>query len=185
MVMGSLLRPAFCEKHVFNTHQTESIQSALMQIVAASWGANNASEQVLLQDDGATNTPLLNLIQDFLLSNLGETNLSPQVIADSHRISVRHLHRLFAAVGTTHGEWLRGARLERCAADLRDGTQSASNITEIAFRWGFNESAHFSRSFKAHFGASPREYRTSFFSNSARDRQPGPSRHITANRDIH
>jgi AraC-like DNA-binding protein len=30
------------------------------------------------------------------------------------------------------------------------------NITEVAFRWGFNDMAHFSRAFKAHYGASAR-----------------------------
>ncbi|MDD5581131.1 MAG: AraC family transcriptional regulator [Methylobacter sp.] len=29
----------------------------------------------------------------------------------------------------------------------------------MAFRWGFNDSAHFSRVFKQQFGCSPREFR--------------------------
>ena len=32
-------------------------------------------------------------------------------------------------------------------------------MTEIAFQWGFAEVSQFSRSFKEHFGLSPREYR--------------------------
>jgi AraC-like DNA-binding protein len=32
-------------------------------------------------------------------------------------------------------------------------------VTEIAFRWGFKDSAHFSRSFKREFGISPSEVR--------------------------
>jgi AraC-like DNA-binding protein len=34
------------------------------------------------------------------------------------------------------------------------------SICEIAFSRGFNDSAHFSRSFKDRFGVSPREFRT-------------------------
>jgi AraC-like DNA-binding protein len=33
------------------------------------------------------------------------------------------------------------------------------SITETCFRWGFNDSATFSRAFRAEFGVSPREYR--------------------------
>ena len=38
-------------------------------------------------------------------------------------------------------------------------TAFAEGITEIAFRWGFNDSAHFSKAFRAEFGQSPRAYR--------------------------
>jgi methylphosphotriester-DNA--protein-cysteine methyltransferase len=34
--------------------------------------------------------------------------------------------------------------------------QHQTNI-EIAFRWGFNDAAHFSRVFKAQYGVSPRQ----------------------------
>jgi AraC-like DNA-binding protein len=36
---------------------------------------------------------------------------------------------------------------------------SASSIAQIASHWGFADSSHFSRLFKAHYGRSPREYR--------------------------
>ena len=38
---------------------------------------------------------------------------------------------------------------------------TATYITEVAYRWGFNDSAHFSRLFKASFGMSPTQYRSS------------------------
>lgn len=56
-------------------------------------------------------------------------------------------------------EWIRHRRLARCAADLRDGSQDHLPITEIAFRWGFSDAAHFSRAFKQQFGVAPRDYR--------------------------
>ncbi len=33
------------------------------------------------------------------------------------------------------------------------------NISQIAFTWGFNDASHFTRSFRAKFDMSPREYR--------------------------
>src|SRR4029077_19054695 len=75
-------------------------------------------------------------------------------------ISVRHLHRLFAAKSCTVAEWIRGRRLERCRTDLSDPHLRDRNITDIALGWGFSDSAHFSHSFKQEFGVSPREFRS-------------------------
>jgi hypothetical protein len=41
---------------------------------------------------------------------------------------------------------VRRRRLLRCRAEL-DGADTEASITEIAYRWGFNDSAHFSRLF--------------------------------------
>jgi AraC-like DNA-binding protein len=35
----------------------------------------------------------------------------------------------------------------------------SSSIAAIATRWGFADSSHFSRAFKAHYGSSPTDYR--------------------------
>jgi AraC-like DNA-binding protein len=32
-------------------------------------------------------------------------------------------------------------------------------VSEIAYRWGFNDLSHFNRSFRAHFAMTPREWR--------------------------
>ncbi len=61
--------------------------------------------------------------------------------------------------GDTVAAAIRRFRLDRCREELEDRRQRARSITEIAFRWGFNDSAHFSRVFKARFGMSPRAVR--------------------------
>jgi AraC-like DNA-binding protein len=76
------------------------------------------------------------------------------------RISVRYLYVLFREHGTTVSGWVRRRRLLRCRAEL-DGADTEASITEIAYRWGLNDSAHFSRLFKASFGMSPTQYRSS------------------------
>jgi len=43
-------------------------------------------------------------------------------------------------------------------------------VTDIAFRWGFTDAAHFSRVFKRAFGATPSEIR-----NAAPGGGPDPS----------
>ena len=57
---------------------------------------------------------------------------------------------------TTPGKWLIGRRLE-CAAQMLRSTNMS--MTEIALECGFEEPAHFSRTFKTKFGRSPTDYR--------------------------
>ncbi len=97
-------------------------------------------------------------VRNFILNNLSEGDLSPKMIARATAISERQLHRLFSS-GPSLSQWIRQARVERCAADFRDPSLYDRSITEIAYARGFNDSAHFSRVFRDAFGVPPREYR--------------------------
>ena len=103
---------------------------------------------------------LCSQIEQFIEAHLAEPGLSPADVAAAVGLSVRHLQRLFARNGTTAAEWIRERRLEHCRSDLCDPRFSRKSITEISFLWGFSDSAHFSRSFKTRFGASPRIFRS-------------------------
>jgi len=85
--------------------------------------------------------------------------LEPAEIAYAVEISVRHLHRLFLVTGGTLGEYIRARRLKGCRSDLANPCMRHKTITEIAFCWGFSDSAHFSHSFRKQFGLSPRAFR--------------------------
>ena len=98
-------------------------------------------------------------IQRFIEENLGEPELTPSEIAARVGISLRHLHRLFSVRGHSVGEWIRVRRLEKCRRDLTELHLRDRTITDIAFYWGFCDSAHFSRSFRKQFGVSPRSFR--------------------------
>jgi AraC-like DNA-binding protein len=97
-------------------------------------------------------------LQAFILRHLGDPALSAQVIADANGLSVRTVYGLFAAEASTPGKWLQAARLEASRRDLADPRQAGRSITDIAFARGFNDAAHFSRVFRAKFGASPRAW---------------------------
>jgi AraC family transcriptional regulator, positive regulator of tynA and feaB len=92
-------------------------------------------------------------------SRLAEADLGPHSIASAMGISVRHVHRIFSRRGSSVADWIRLQRLSHCRSDLLDSRQRQRSITEIAFSWGFNDSAHFSRSFKEQFGECPRDFR--------------------------
>ena len=112
-------------------------------------------------------------IEHYIETHLADHSLSPAVIAASAGISVRHLHRLFAAKGWTVLEWIRERRLERCRSDMADARLSDLNVTDIAFRWGFIDSAHFSHCFRNEFGISPRQFRTGALASTRKTQAQG------------
>lgn len=98
-------------------------------------------------------------IREFIAANLAQPDLDPGAIARGCGISVRRLHRIFAETGRTACEWLRNERLTRCYNDLRDERFERHSVTDIAFRWGFNDSAHFSRVFRQSYDRTPSDVR--------------------------
>lgn len=98
-------------------------------------------------------------IQRFIDEHLSDPRLGPAEIAAAAEISVRHLHRVFSGGGSTLGDCIRARRLEQCRNDLANPRLHGKTITEIAFSWGFSDSAHFSRSFRQQFGICPRVFR--------------------------
>jgi AraC-like DNA-binding protein len=99
-------------------------------------------------------------IQSFIEAHLTEPATGPAEIAAAVGISVRHLHRLFSLRGCTVGDWIRCRRLLQCRRDLADPRLRNRSITEVAFFWGFSDSAHFSRCFRTQFGICPRAFRS-------------------------
>lgn len=95
----------------------------------------------------------------FCRQNLHDPDLSPQLVADHLGVSVRTLHSRFKQIGTTFGRWMLEHRLEACRAALRDQNQRALNISEIAYRWGFNDLSHFNKTFRMRFDMAPSEWR--------------------------
>jgi AraC family transcriptional regulator, positive regulator of tynA and feaB len=91
--------------------------------------------------------------------NLADPELSPGLVARELRISIRTLHAMFERSEESFGGYVRKQRLAQCAADLGNKADRRS-ISEIAWRWGFSDSAHFSRIFRNAYGLSPREFRT-------------------------
>jgi AraC-like DNA-binding protein len=112
---------------------------------------------------------LLKKILHYVDAHLSEPTLTPQEVASAMEISLRHLHRVFSATGTTMGDYVRGCRLDRCRHDMLDAQLRGKTITEIAFFWGFSDAAHFSHAFRKRFGISAREYRASRMKPVARD----------------
>ncbi|MFJ3792297.1 helix-turn-helix domain-containing protein [Kitasatospora sp. NPDC090091] len=101
---------------------------------------------------------LLARIKDHILRRLGDPGLDPEQIAAAHHLSVRYLHKLFQCEGITVGRWIQRQRLAMCRRDLARPTARPVTVAAVAGRWGFVSASHFSRSFRAAYGVSPREW---------------------------
>lgn len=98
-------------------------------------------------------------IKGFIDQNLGDSSLSIEKVAARLEMSTGHLHRLFKAEAASPSQYLWSRRLERCGRDLVAPQLARVPVSEIAFRWGFNDAAHFSRAFRERYGCAPREWR--------------------------
>jgi len=96
-------------------------------------------------------------IRLYVRAHLQDPDLGPTSIARAFALSVRALHALFEDGDESVALMVRNARLRRCLEDLQ--MPNGGSVTDIAFRWGFNDAAHFSRIFKRKFGVSPSEVR--------------------------
>ena len=110
-------------------------------------------------DQSSHRSALLYRLKNYILTHLRDPELSMPRAAAAVGISPRYASDLMAAEQTSFRSYVQLQRLERCRRDLSDPAHAARHISDIAFAWGFNDLAHFSRIFKQRFGASPREWR--------------------------
>lgn len=92
-------------------------------------------------------------------AQLGDSTLSITSVAKQEGVSPRYLQKLFEAVGQNFSTYVRIRRLDRCRAELIDPLYIKMSISNICFRWGFNDPAHFSRAFREQYQTSPRAFR--------------------------
>ena len=102
---------------------------------------------------------LLLRVRAFIEGQLADPELTPAAVARAHHVSLRSLYKLFEGEGRSVAGLIRERRLERCRRDLLDPSLAALPVSAIAARWGLTSAGHFSRAFRAAYGASPVEYR--------------------------
>jgi AraC family transcriptional regulator, positive regulator of tynA and feaB len=134
---------------------------------AAVASARNATLELLtgalrtdvdVTSSSAMGSALLLAMERYIDRQLLHGALTPAAVAAAHGVSVRTAQRAYHASGETLGEAVRRHRLAHARQDLVGGNTS---ISAIATRWGFADTGHFSRTFKARYGAAPSDYRGS------------------------
>lgn len=98
-------------------------------------------------------------IENYILMNLTDPELSSKKVAACCGVSPRYLCYLLKANNTSFSDILWKNRLIRTRDWLRQPGASDYPIQEIAYLCGFKSAAHFSRMFKSAFGYTASEYR--------------------------
>ncbi|WP_426139548.1 transcriptional regulator FeaR [Pseudomonas sp. DWP3-1-2] len=133
-----------------------ALEQALIGLAAAGLDARTESQPGFAcvgHDD------LYGLATRLIETSLHETALGPDYLARHLNVSVRQLYRLFEQRQESISRYIQQRRLERIAQDLRAHDLRHESITQIAFKWGFIDAAHFSRAFKRYFQHAPRDFR--------------------------
>ena len=94
---------------------------------------------------------------DIADGRLADPELSPSSLARELGVSVRTLHRAFAAAGESVAAYVRRARLERARLDLT-APSGRPAVSEIAARWQFADHSHFIRAFRKQYGETPAQF---------------------------
>ena len=89
-------------------------------------------------------------------------------VAKAACFSPYHFHRIFQALmGETLASFVKRVRLERAVSELSH--RPGATLTQIALSCGFASSSDFSRSFRAHYGVSPRRFDVQQFRSGRRE----------------
>lgn len=79
-------------------------------------------------------------------------------VAEAARLSPRGLYAAFQRdLRTTPMAHLRDVRLEAARGELRDAAPETTTVAEVALRWGFVDTARFTRRYTGRFGETPED----------------------------
>lgn len=99
-------------------------------------------------------------ILGYVRRHLSDHDLTPERIAEAQHISVRHLYKVCEQNGISLEVWIIGQRLEAAKATLATGRGRQRTIATVAHAWGFANPSHFAKRFRASYGMTPTEWRT-------------------------
>jgi AraC-like DNA-binding protein len=96
-------------------------------------------------------------IFEFIESSIQDSALRTNTIARRLSFSCKQVQRIFATLGMTPSQFILNRRVNLAAFMLRSSSFDGT-VTDLAMDVGFSDAAHFCRSFRRIFGATPTEY---------------------------
>ena len=152
-VAGSFIRSLVTMRDELGEDEQRTLSDSLIDLLALAMGQTKGRG---LQDtETSPRERELARIRLYLDANLGDERLSAPSVAAAFGISLRHLHRLFEDTDSSFAKLVCEQRLHRCAADL---AAHGAGVSQVAYRWGFNDLSHFCRMFRRRYGMSASEW---------------------------
>lgn len=151
-VLGNFVFSLVKELH-YLPKASEDLSDNLVNMIAMAF-----SSSVLLEersDASPVQESLRRRIRHYIDNNFCNPRINNTAIAQAAGISDRYLHKLFQDENETIHALITAKRLEKARELLGNEAFVGYTIERIAYSVGFVDSAHFSKTFKKHFGASP------------------------------
>lgn len=102
------------------------------------------------------NEVLMQKVMKIIKDNISNSELNGEMIAEEIGISRVHLHRKLKELSNqSTRDFIKNVRMKQASYIL---TTKKINISEVAYALGFSNLSHFSNSFKAYYGVSPKTY---------------------------
>lgn len=139
------------------TDEGEALQDAMVTLLGQALKLSSPHEKSIPPE--GMERHLLSHAKKLIDSSLKDPQLTPARLARQLDMSVRQLYRLFEHDNESVCRYIHRTRLQAAAKDLGNPFMHDKSLTDIAYTWGFSDSAHFSRSFKKQFDLPPRDYR--------------------------
>ncbi len=96
---------------------------------------------------------LLNKVHELVEENLDNSDYNNEILCQDLGVSYSYLYRKVKSItGTSPSDFVQTFRLKKAALML---IETDDNISEVAFKVGYNDALYFSKCFKKHFGESP------------------------------
>lgn len=151
-----LLKSLVVQARGLSETEQHTVAEVTLDLIAAVVHAETGFGQ---SEHGSSQVARMSRILSYLEEHFADHDLTPAKVAEANAVSTRHLHNLFQHSGITVTKWIWERRLKAAREDLLNPALADRSITEIAYQRGFNDSAHFSRSFKSRFQITPSSLR--------------------------
>jgi AraC-like DNA-binding protein len=155
-LMIGMIQTLAADIHTLAPESASAVAESVTQILVAGLSALPAARRPAVSSLTAYHREQ---IKAHVLSRLREPDLSVASIAAALRLSTSTLHRAWLGQPCSIAEWIWAQRLDAARSDLCNPSLAARSVSEIAFSWGFNDAAHFSRAFRARFACAARDMR--------------------------
>jgi AraC-like DNA-binding protein len=123
--------------------------------------SNNLTDNQLLVSEisvPSADQIFLDKVRQVIEDHIADSNFGVEWLAHEVALSPRQLQRrLKASAGLSAGSLIRAMRLQRSAQLLQ---QRAGNVSEVAYKVGFQDPTYFSKLFRQMFEMNPSEYAT-------------------------
>jgi len=139
---------------------TKNLVYMLLQM-ALQESQNMAGEKPASVRSEQARESLYNLMLLWIREHHDDPLITAEQLAQSFGVSLRYVHKLFAAHSQGRGflAYLQRTRLEHAAQLLSNVREAGSSISDISWRCGFSDVSTFGRLFKRHYNMTPGSYR--------------------------